>query len=76
MQKHINIKRLLKSCDNWKERSNLYQSEKRDMSFKLRDTQNSRNYWKNEYQAVSKELAELKKKFQKVKELVQLIMAE
>ena len=45
-------KRLVKyfesSRDSWKERSLKYQSEKRNLSFKLRDTIQSREKWKGE----------------------------
>ena len=34
-------------------------SEKRDISFKLRDTQNSRDYWKSEYNQAINELNKL-----------------
>jgi len=76
MQKYIHVKRLISSCENWKARSLKYQSEKRDLSFKLRDTQDSRDYWKEEYYKISNELLELKKKYQKLKELAQQILAD
>ena len=76
MQNYINVKRLTSSCEKWKARSSKYQSEKRDIAFKLRDTQNSRDYWKAEYYAVYQELLDLKKKYQKMKELAQQILED
>jgi hypothetical protein len=76
MQKYIHVKRLIYSCENWKERSLKYQSEKRDISFKLRDTKISRDYWKAEYYEISKQLSALKKKYQKMKELAQQILED
>ena len=71
-------KRLLKyfeeSRNKWKERSLKYQSEKRDISFKLRDTERSKEKWKNECIQLKKQLSELKKKHQKMKELALLIL--
>lgn len=75
-----NEKRLLKyfegSRDKWKERSLKYQKEKRDISFKLRDIQNSKENWKNECIQLREELVELKKKYQKMKELAILILKD
>ncbi len=74
MQKYPNLKRLVSSRDKWKRRSDIYQSEKRDISFKLRDTKNSRDYWKKEHAKTLKELTELKKKLQKMEELAKIIL--
>jgi hypothetical protein len=49
-------------------------SEKRDISFKLRDTQNSRDYWKSEYNQAINELNKLKKKNQKMIVLAKMIL--
>jgi len=74
MQKYQNLNRLMSSRDNWKKRSEIYQSEKRDISFKLRDTQKSRDKWKKEYYEVVKELDEFKKKMQKMQELAKIVL--
>lgn len=50
-----------KSRDSWKARSLRYQSEKRNISFKLRDTERSKEKWKNECAKLKEELIELKK---------------
>jgi chromosome segregation ATPase len=71
-------KRLLKyfeeSRNSWKKRSLKYQSEKRDITFKLRDTERSREKWKNECNQLKEQLNELKKKYQKIQELAMLIL--
>jgi len=71
-------KRLLKyfeeSRDSWKERSLKYQTEKRDLTFKLRDTERSKEKWKNECNQLKEQLYELKKKYQKIQEFALLIL--
>ena len=74
MQNYTDVKRLSQSRDNWKKRASVYQSEKRSMTFKLRDIQKSRDYWKSEYYAIIEQYTELKKKYQRVKESVKLIL--
>jgi uncharacterized coiled-coil DUF342 family protein len=63
-----------KSRDKWRSRSLKYQSEKRELLLKLRDTIRSREKWKNELAELKEQLIECKKKHQNIKELTQLIM--
>ena len=71
-------KRLMKyfeeSRDSWKARSQKYQSEKRRLLFKLRDTERSKEKWKNECSKLKKQLIDIKKKNQKIEELALLIL--
>jgi len=62
------------SRNKWKARSLQYQSEKRDLLLKLRDTIRSKEKWKNEYTEIKKQLDSLKKKQQKIEELILLVM--
>lgn len=62
------------SRDKWKSRSIQYQSEKRKLLLKLRDTGRSKEKWKKEYGEIKEQLNALKKKQQKIQELISLIV--
>lgn len=64
------------SRDKWKERAGLIQTEKRLLQLTIRDITRSKEKWKEECLQLRKENAELKKKRQKMKELIQLIIEE
>ena len=62
------------SRNKWKERSLLYQNEKRELLIQKRDLERSKDKWKSECLELKVEIKELKKKNEKIKELMKVIM--
>jgi len=64
------------SRNKWKNRSLVYQEEKRELQIQLRDLQRSKEKWKSECIDLNAKLEEFKKKHQKLRELARVIMEE
>jgi uncharacterized protein YlxW (UPF0749 family) len=63
------------SRDNWKDRSIKYQKEKREMAILIRDLRRSKEKWKSQCSQLHKEIADLKKKREKTKELLKKLQS-
>ena len=70
------VKYFEESRNKWKERSLIYQAEKRELLIQKRDLERSREKWKAESIELKAQLEELKKKYQKIRELMKIIMEE
>jgi len=62
------------SRDKWKERSLIYQEQKRELLIQIRDLERSKEKWKTECLELKAELKELKKKNEKIKELATILL--
>jgi len=62
-----------KSRDLWKNRSQGYQADKRNLQIQIRDLKRSKEKWKTKFKKSEERLAELKKKNQKIEEIKKLI---
>lgn len=70
------VKYFEESRNKWKERSLKYQEEKRELQIKNRDLERSKEKWKGECLELYTQVDEFKKKHQKIKELIQVIMED
>jgi len=70
------VKYFKESRDKWKDRALKYQEDKRELQIKNRDIGRSKEKWKNGYLELYTQVDELKKKYQKIKELLQVIMED
>ncbi|MDD1444163.1 hypothetical protein MEO93_28255 [Dolichospermum sp. ST_sed3] len=68
------VKYFEESRNKWKERSLIYQKEKRELLIQKRDLERSKEKWKNECIQAKAQIEELKKKYQKIKDLAITIL--
>ena len=62
-----------KSRDLWRNRSQGYQADKRNLQIQIRDLKRSKEKWKTKFKKSEERLTELKKKNQKIEEIKKLI---
>jgi hypothetical protein len=68
------VKYFEESRNKWKNRSLTYQEEKRELLIQKRDLERSKEKWKTDCVGLKLQLDELKKKYQKIKELAKMIL--
>ncbi len=68
------VKYFEESRNKWKERSLIYQKEKRELLIQKRDLERSKEKWKKECIQAKAQIEELKKKYQKIKDLAITIL--